>query len=134
MQERDPLAVVHAWVAAANAQDAERLLACSDPTIEVVGPRGSGFGHQLLRNWLARAGLRLETLRAFVREDVVVLEQRGVWRSLETGEMTSEKALATFFEVHGGHVVKFARFDGIEEAFATTGLEPADAVPQPGHP
>ena len=73
--------VVRRWLDAANRQDVDALLALSDPDIEVVGPRGSARGHQALREWLARAGLALETRRAFSRADVVVLAQHGVWRS-----------------------------------------------------
>jgi hypothetical protein len=127
MQEHDRLAVVNGWVAAANAQDAERLAELSDPNIEIVGPRGSGFGHQLLRDWLARAGLELETLRTFARGDTLVLEQRGIWRSQETGEITGEKLLASFFQVKDGRVAKFARFDSLDGAFAAAGLGRADA-------
>ncbi|HEV8191353.1 MAG TPA: hypothetical protein VGP82_07685 [Ktedonobacterales bacterium] len=84
-------------MAAANAQHVERLLELSDPNIEVVGPRGSRFGHQLMRDWLARAGLELETLHVFARGDTPVLEQHGIWRSQETGEVTGKKVLASFF-------------------------------------
>src|SRR5579885_1950192 len=110
MQEQDSLAVVNDWVAAANAQDAERLVELSDPNIEIVGPRGSGFGHQLLRDWLARAGLELETLRTFARGGLVVLEQRGVWHSQDSGKVTGDKVLASFFQAKDGRVVKFARY------------------------
>lgn len=134
MQEQDRLAVVNGWVEAANAQGAERLVALSDPNIEIVGPRGSGFGHQLLRDWLARAGLELETLRTFADGDMVVLEQRGVWRSQETGAVTGEKILASFFQVKDGFVVKFARFDSLDEAFAATGLDLSDEVSQADKP
>ncbi|HJT76825.1 MAG TPA: nuclear transport factor 2 family protein, partial [Gemmataceae bacterium] len=85
MQQPNPLAVVRAWQEAANRQDAERLVELSTPDVEVVGPRGSGHGHQLLRDWLGRAGLTLETRRAFTRGDAVVLAQHGVWRSAATG-------------------------------------------------
>lgn len=50
----------------------------SDPNIEVSGPRGSGHGRQLLRDWMARAGLTLETTGAYSRGNRVVLELRGV--------------------------------------------------------
>jgi hypothetical protein len=128
MQEQDRLAAVNGWVDAANAQDAERLLALSDPNIEIVGPRGSGFGHQLLRDWLARAGLELETLRTFADGDMLVLEQRGIWRSQETGAVTGEKILASSFQVKDGLVAKFARFDSLDEAFVATGLDLSDEV------
>lgn len=124
--ENSPLDIVNAWVEAANAQDIERLVALSDPEIEVGGPHGSGKGSQLLRDWMGRAGLTLETLRSFRRGNTAVLEQRGVWRSLETGEVTGERVLASLFVVDGRRVVKFARYDGLDGALAVGGLSMAD--------
>jgi len=123
MQHVDPLTIVQAWQEAANAQNVERLLELSDPNIEVVGPRGSGFGHQLLQDWIARAGLSLKTLRAFVHEDTVVVEQHGVWHSLDTGEVTSEKTLASVFRVDDQHVMRFARYDSLNAALEAAGLD-----------
>jgi hypothetical protein len=123
-----PLEIVAAWQQAANDQDRERLLALSDPNIEVVGPRGSGYGHQLLRDWLGRAGLTLTTLRAFGRGDTVVLAQHGVWRSVETGAVAGEGDLASRFDVDGGRVVRFARYDSLDEALAAAGLSGADEI------
>ncbi|HEU0053436.1 MAG TPA: hypothetical protein VFQ39_09680, partial [Longimicrobium sp.] len=53
-----PLETARAWVDGVNARDAERVLELSDAEIEIVGPRGSGFGHALLRQWRAGAGAR----------------------------------------------------------------------------
>jgi hypothetical protein len=123
-----PLEVVQDWLKAANHQDVTSLLALSDPNIEVVGPRGSGFGSQLLRDWLQRAGLTLQTRRTFARGDVVVLAQHGVWRSLETGAV-GEAEVASRFRVNGGHVVQFARHDDLALALREAGLCEADEVP-----
>ena len=126
MQRDSPLAIVQAWQDAVNARDVARLLELSDPDIEVVGPRGSGRGHQLLRDWLGRAGLRLETRRVFVRGNVVVLAQHGVWRSVETGEVTGEADIASRFRVGGRRVVLFARHDSLDAALAEAGLDDSD--------
>jgi Domain of unknown function (DUF4440) len=124
-----PLSVVEAWQEAANRQDAARLLELSAPNIEVVGPRGSGFGRQLLLEWLGRAGLSLTTLRAFVRHDAVVLEQQAVWHAVDTGEVTGEMVLASAFRVDSqNQVARVARCDTLGEALATTGLDVADEV------
>ena len=123
-----PIEVAAAWQQAANDQDAERLLAVSDPNIEVVGPRGSGYGHQLLRDWLGRAGLALTTLRAFARGETVVLAQRGVWRSIEGSDVMGERDLASRFDVQNGRVVRFARYDSLAEALEAAGLTVADEV------
>jgi hypothetical protein len=70
--------VLAAWQDAANRQDVEQLLALSDPKIEIVGPRGVARGHQVLTEWLSRAGLTLETFRTFAKDGVVVMAQRGM--------------------------------------------------------
>jgi len=126
MQPVASLAIVQAWQEAANSQNIDRLLELSDPNIEVVGPRGSGFGYQLLRDWIARAGLTLETLRVFVHGNMVVVEQHGVWHSLDTNEVIGEKTLASAFQVNDRHVVKFARYDSLNAALEAVGLGQSD--------
>ncbi|HEY7355791.1 MAG TPA: hypothetical protein VH590_04960 [Ktedonobacterales bacterium] len=126
MSREEALAVVLAWQEAANAPDIDRLIALSDVNIEIVGPRGSGFGQQLLRDWMGRAGLTLETLRAFVRGETVALEQRGIWRALESGEVTGDRRLASVFHVKHGRVIRFARYDRLDEALEAAGLNQAD--------
>ena len=123
MHQLNPVTIVQTWQEAANAQDIDRLLALSDPHIEIVGPRGSGFGHQLLRDWMARAGLALKTLRVFAQADTVVVEQQGIWRALDTGEVTGEKTLASFFQVDDQRVVKFARYDSLSAALEAAGFD-----------
>jgi hypothetical protein len=80
----------------------------------------------LLREWLARAGLTLETQRVFAVEDAVVLEQRGVWRAPEAGEATGERELASAFRIEDGQVIWFGRFDSLDAALAAAGLHGAD--------
>lgn len=128
MQEDTPLAVVRAWQEAVNARDADRVLALSAPDVEVVGPRGSGYGHDLLRQWLERAGVTLETRRAFARGDTVVVAQHGVWRSAETGGEPSGADVASRFRVADGRVVQYARHDTLGAALAEAGLGDEDEV------
>jgi hypothetical protein len=126
MQQESPPAVVRAWQDAANVKDIDRLVELSDPDIEVVGPRGSGRGHRLLREWLGRAGLSLETRRVFVRGNAVVVAQHGVWRSAETGEVTGERDVASLFRVAGRRVAYFARYDSLDDALREAGLDYGD--------
>lgn len=128
MQQEHPLVIVQAWQDAANRQDVERLVALSDSNIEVIGPRGSGFGHQLLRDWLGRAGLSLTTQRAFIRDNIVVVAQHGIWRSLETGAITGAADLASRFRVEEQRISQFARYDTLDRALAEAGLSEADEV------
>ncbi len=133
MIDAGAVAVAQAWQAAANSQNVDRLLALSDPNIEIAGPRGSGYGHQLLREWLNRAGLRLETTHVFTRGDAVVLDQHGLWHSLETGAVIGERDLASRFRVDREKVVQFARYDSLAEALAGAGLSSADEIVLPAY-
>jgi len=128
MQYESPFAIVQAWQDAANSQNIERLVELSAPEIEVVGPRGSGRGTQLLRDWLGRAGLHLTTLRVFARGNIVVLAQHGIWRSLETGEVTGERDLASRFQVADQRVAQFARHDSLDVALNEAGLDYTDEI------
>ena len=124
----NPLVIVQAWQDAASKPDIERLLELSDPNIEIVGPRGSGFGHQLLRDWITRAGLKMTTLRAFVRDSLVVVEQQAVWRNVETNEKVSESVIASQFVVENNRVKQFARYENLDTAFKQSGLSLTDEV------
>jgi hypothetical protein len=129
MPSISPFALVQAWQDAANHQNSDRLVELSAPDIEVVGPRGSGHGYQLLREWLGRAGLHFTTLRAFARDNVVVVAQRGVWRSVETGEVTGERDLASRFRIDSQRVVQCARYDTLDVALDEAGLHYSDEIP-----
>ena len=128
MPQEHPTAIARAWQEAANERRIDRLLALSDPAIELVGPRGVAHGHQILRDWLDRAGLRLGTLRTFARESAVVMEQRGDWRSPETGESLGEAIVATIFRVADRRVTQLARYESLDVALANAGLSYADEV------
>jgi hypothetical protein len=131
MEKKTPasLSIVEAWQEAVNTRDTARLLDLSAPDIEVVGPRGSGFGRQVLQEWLGRAGLALTTLRAFARGDQVVLEQQGVWHAVDTGAVTGDKIVASAFRVNDQHqIARFVRYDELGDAFEATGLDPMDEI------
>lgn len=120
------IAVAHAWIDAANRRDADGIIALSDPDIEIVGPRGAVRGAAVLRDWLMRAGLSLENKRTFARDGAVVVEQHGVWRSVETGDFTGEADVASRFEVTGGKVTAYERHDDLDAALAAAGLDASD--------
>jgi hypothetical protein len=128
MDPNNVVAIAEAWQDAANNQDVKRLLELSDPNIEIVGPRGSAHGYQVLKDWLSRVGLQLETLQTFAKDNVVAVAQHGVWRSLETNEVTGEANVATVFHVTNKRVTYLARHDGLEEAFEKSSLTAADEV------
>lgn len=120
-----PVDVVRAWLAASNAADAERLVELSAPDIEIIGPRGTAHGHDVLREWLARAGARFDAERVFSAGDRVVVEQRGVWQT-PGGQAPAEARIATRFVVRAGRVQLLQRYDSLDEALSHAGL-PAPA-------
>jgi ketosteroid isomerase-like protein len=116
---------VRVWQEAVNGGDIERLLDLSDESVEIVGPRGVARGHDVLRDWAMRAGAQFHPRRVFARDDAVVVEQRGVWRS-ESGEVVGEQDVATVFSVADGRVTRVARLDDLAEALRQAGLSESD--------
>lgn len=121
------VSVALAWVAAANAQDVDRLETLSSADIEIVGPRGAARGAHVLREWLARAGLTLDTTRVFAQGSDVVLQQRGTWQP-SGATMASSADVGSWFRIHDGRVARYQRFDNLQAALAAAGLELAHAI------
>jgi hypothetical protein len=122
------VATVLAWHDALNASDADRLVALSSDDVEVGGPRGVASGVQLLRDWLARAGVRLEPGRIFARSGTVVVEERGEWWAAQTGEVTGRQDVACVFEVRNGQVAGVIRHTDLSAALLAAGLNQSDKV------
>lgn len=115
--------VVLKWHEALNDGDIERLVALSDPEVEVGGPRGSGRGAQLLREWVNRANIRLQPRRVFHRSETVVAQQEAQWRSAGAGEPTGSQTVATVFAVRDGMVASVLRYDGLADALRAADLD-----------
>ncbi|MGN6810185.1 MAG: nuclear transport factor 2 family protein [Thermomicrobiales bacterium] len=128
MQHERSLGVVQAWQEAVNRQDVARLGALSSPDIEIAGPRGSGRGVDLLREWLDRAHLRLAPQQAFARGTSVVVAYHGVWHGA-TGAVAGAADFAAAFRVDHGRVTRFARYDSLDAALMAANLTPADEIP-----
>ena len=86
------------------------------------GPRGTGRGARLLREWVARANVRLEPRRVFQREETVVVEEEAEWRSPETGEVIGAGTVGSVFVVRGGRVASIIRYDDLAGALDAAGL------------
>lgn len=135
-----PLEVVESWHSAVDARDVERLCTLASQDVEIVGPRGTGRGHAVLRQWFRRGGLTAEPLRWFCgSRGFVVVEQRGRWFSPEAvtvedsgrwfiPDTTSERIVATAFSVLAGRVVRYQRFEKLRDALAATQLSDDDEV------
>jgi ketosteroid isomerase-like protein len=122
---------VLAWHAALNEADVERLLSLSTEDVEVGGPRGAGHGADLLRDWVPRAGVRLEPRRVFGRDEVVVVEQSARWPSAD-GRLAERQSVASVFQIKGGRVASVIRHPDLHSALQAGGLDLADEnVPSP---
>jgi len=121
------IVVVDDWHTALNAGDVERLVGLSTADVEVGGPRGSGRGADLLRDWVARAGVTLEPRRRYGRDGTFVVEQTAQWRSAN-GQLTPTQTVASVFRIRDGRVAAVLRYDDVAAALQAAGLVDADAV------
>jgi hypothetical protein len=125
--KRDRFEIVRAWHEAVNRGDADAVVALCDDDVEVGGPRGSARGSAVLRDWLGRAGIRLEPRRWFGSPAGLVVEQVAVWRGPD-GEFTDPAMIASSFTVEEGRVKRTVRYDSLSDALAATGLTMTDEV------
>ena len=115
--------LVAAWHEALNRGDAEGLVALSLDDVEVGGPRGGGRGVDLLREWVGRAGVRLEPGRVFHRGETVVVEQAAIWRTSQSAPGGERMTVASLFEVRNDRVVRVARYPDLAAALQAAGLD-----------
>ena len=119
---------VLAWHEALNAGDAERVASLAHPEVEVGGPRGSARGRQVLKDWVARANVRLEPLRSFRRGGTVVVEEAATWRDAQTGESEGAATVGTVFTLDDVLISGILRYDGLEDALRSAGLDASDEI------
>jgi ketosteroid isomerase-like protein len=119
--------IVVAWHEALNAGDADRLIDLSHPDVEMGGPRGrageAARGAGLLREWVARANIRLEPRRVFQREETVVIEEAAEWRSPDTEVIIGSQTVASVFVVRGGRVTSVVRHEDLTSALTAANLD-----------
>lgn len=114
------LATVLAWHDALNAADIDTLLALSSDDIEIGDANGAAQGHSALRDWAQALDVKVEPGRIYVRDGVVVVEERTVSVTGEQG------TAATAFRVVHDHVTSMFRHDDLDAALAATELTEAD--------
>jgi hypothetical protein len=125
----DDLNLVRAFVDAINAGDIDHLVAMADPQIELLGPRGSAYGHQWLRDWMERANMTVVTKALYARRDEFVLAQHGTWHTPQ-GEPTSEAE--TFMRLRMGRdpdrITLLARYTTLADALGAASMTEEDAI------
>jgi hypothetical protein len=71
---------VQAWHDAVNAGDVEGAVALCAGDVAVRGPQGTGHGHDLMRAWLRRSGIRLEPQQPLREvEGRVFVHEKAQW-------------------------------------------------------
>ncbi len=121
--DQSAIAVVQAWHDALNAGNLDRLAAHMHDDVEFGGPRGSGRGAGLVRDWAERSGIRLEPEQWFARNGEVVVAQRARWLDPDTDELGPPDAIASVFQVRDKLIQRVVRFGSWEEALATVGSD-----------
>ena len=107
-------AVLSAWHDAVNAGDVEAAVACCSEDVAVQGPRGVGRGHDLVRGWLQRSGIRLEPQEELVERDgrfVVREVARWTTANAPDGALLEPTETWCVFRVGDGKVTSIARFE-----------------------
>lgn len=117
------LRVVEAWHEALNTGEVDLLAELSHPEVEVGGPRGTGRGAQLLREWVDRANIRLDPRRIFHHADTVVVEQWAQWHSTDTGHVIGGQTVGSVFVVRDGQVKRVMRYPALADALDATNLD-----------
>lgn len=112
---RTAVETVIAWHQAVNAGDIEGAVACCHPEVEVAGPRGTGHGHDLMRGWLARSGIRLEPQGELVESEpgVVLVEELARWTADNVPFEAPTEPTSTWcvFRVEYGCLVSVQRYE-----------------------
>ncbi|MGH3532287.1 MAG: nuclear transport factor 2 family protein [Mycobacterium sp.] len=118
------IATVLAWHDALNASDIETLVALSSDDIEVGDAHGAGQGHDALRKWAAARPRTAEVGRMYVRDGVVVVEQKVGGGD----DPAANAAVASAFRVVHDHVTSVFGHRDLAAALAATELTDADLV------
>lgn len=113
-----PVETLIEWHRAVNAGDVEAAVACCDPNVAVQGPRGVGHGHDLVRGWLLRSGIRLEPQHDLVEsEGRFVVSELAWWTTQEAPDAAPVEPTPTWcvFTVGTAGLTSIARFETAED-------------------
>lgn len=110
--------------------DPDAVIALAHDDVEVGGPRGTGTGIELLREWVGRANVTMTPTRWFAKDDVVIVEQDAVWLDKQ-GEEMGRQAITTTFRVHDGKIAGIYRHDNLAASLTVAGLDADDEVGAP---
>ncbi len=113
-----PADILAQWHDAVNAGDIEQVVLLCSEDVAVQGPRGVGHGHDLLRTWLTRSGIRLDPQAEFREvEGRFVVPEIARWTAAEAPDGSPVAPTDTWcvFTVGNGLVTSIARFETLED-------------------
>ncbi|MPZ99514.1 MAG: nuclear transport factor 2 family protein [Dehalococcoidia bacterium] len=120
------LHVARLFSAAVASGDTADLEAATSREVAIEGPRGTAYGVEVLRGWVAGSGIRLRPDRAFAGQHAVVVEADAEWVS-EQGAVTGRSRTAIVLGIRDGLLARIARFDeDLPAALQAAGLTEAD--------
>ncbi len=122
-QTADEIRTIVHWHEALNDGDPDLLVALSQQDVEMGGPRGVVSGAEVLRDWVARANIRLYPQRFFYNRETVVVEEAAEWRSPETGEVIGDSTVGSVFVVRDGRVASVERHENLASALDAAGFD-----------
>ena len=82
---------------------------------------------RVLRDWVARARIRLEPLRWQACDGVVVVEQTAQWQQPD-GPLTETQHVASVFRVRDGKLSSVLRYDDLASALRAAGLDASSSA------
>ena len=102
-----------AWHDAVNAGDIEAAVALCSDDVAVQGPRGVGHGHDLVRGWPTRSGIRLEPQEVVGSDGRFVVREVAGWTTADAPDGAPLEPTETWcvFQVGDGKVTSIARFE-----------------------
>ncbi|MEJ7706189.1 MAG: nuclear transport factor 2 family protein [Nocardioidaceae bacterium] len=110
-----PILVLEGWHRAVNAADDDTAVGWCSDDVAVQGPRGTGHGHDLMRAWLTRSGIRLHPQGELVEVDGrVVIRELAQWTAADApaGAPTGDPVETwCVFTVSDGLVTSVARYE-----------------------
>jgi len=111
---------VQAWHEAVNAGDVEAAVALCAADVAVTGPRGVGHGHDLMRAWLTRSGIRLEPQHPLREVDGrVFVHEHAHWTAADApaGAPTGRPVDTwVVFTAEGGRLASVSRYETEDDA------------------
>jgi ketosteroid isomerase-like protein len=119
--------LIQRWHVAVNAADIAGLGDLVTDDVEIGGPRGTANGRDVLIDWVGRARIQMEPTDWYQRGDTVVVCQRATWPT-EDGAPGIPQKVGTVFVVEDNRISRIARYSGLSDAFAETGLSEADRI------